>query len=121
MSLKRSGKIVLAGWLATAGIVSIFLSPAFGQSGRYCDCPMGHWMMGGAGMGWIGMILMILFWVLIIAGIIFLIKKLFKNKGDSSRSDAGSSSQAMDILKERYARGEITHDEFESMKKDILQ
>lgn len=63
MSLKSSGKIVLAGLLVTAGTDAIFLSPAFAQPGRYGDCPLGQWMMGGAGMGWIGMIFMILFWV----------------------------------------------------------
>jgi putative membrane protein len=59
--------------------------------------------------------------VLIIAGTIFLIRWLFQNKGDSSRSVVGPSLQAMDILKERYARGEISRDEFESMKKEVLR
>ncbi len=31
------------------------------------------------------------------------------------------SSNALNILKERYARGEITHDEFEAIKKDLLE
>ena len=67
------------------------------------------------------MIFMILFWVLIIAGIIFLIQWLLQKKGDSSPSVLGPSSQAMAILKERYARGKITRDESEYMKKEILR
>ena len=33
----------------------------------------------------------------------------------------GSGSDAMEILKARYARGEISREEFESMKKDLSQ
>ena len=41
------------------------------------------------------------------------------NYTDYQRS--GADSKAMDILKKRYARGEISREEFESMKKDLLQ
>ncbi len=100
---------------------TILLSSAFAQSGGY---PRGHmwgWMMGDWGMGWFGMIFMLLFWVLVIAGIVFLIRSLVQSKGGRDRSDVGTGSQAMDILKQRYARGEISKDEFESMKKEILE
>lgn len=72
-------------------------------------------------MGWFGMIMMLLFWVLVIAGIVVLIRWLVQNTGSRSRSNVDTSSQAMDILKERFAKGEISRDVFESMKKDILR
>jgi putative membrane protein len=80
---------------------------------------MGGWMMGDSGMGWFGMLIMLLFWGLVIAGIIFFVRWLVQNTGQRSASGNNANSQAIEILKERYARGEITHDEFESMKKDI--
>jgi putative membrane protein len=78
-------------------------------------------MMGDWGMGWFGMIFMLLFWGIIIVGLVFLIRWLIQATGDRDRSGVSTGSNAMDILKERYARGEINRDEFESMKKDLLQ
>jgi len=82
---------------------------------------MGRWMAGDWGMGWFGMIFMFLFWGLIIVGLVFLIRWLIQTTGDRSNSGVSMGSNAMDILKERYAKGEINRDEFESMKKDLIQ
>jgi len=78
-------------------------------------------MMGDWGTGWFGMIFMLLFWGLIIVGLVFLIRWLIQSTGDRGHSGVSMSSNATDILKERYARGEINRGEFESMKKDLLQ
>jgi putative membrane protein len=79
----------------------------------------GPGMMGwGYGMGWFGMILMGLFWIAIIVGIIFLIRWLFVSAGTKSYR-ADSEDSALEILKKRYARGEINKEEFEQKKKDL--
>ncbi len=78
---------------------------------------MWNWQSGGWGMG-LGIIFMVVFWVLIIAGIIFLIKWLVE--GASRKGPSGSEESALDILKKRYARGEISKKEFEEKKKDLL-
>lgn len=61
-----------------------------------------------------GFLTMVLFWVLLIAGLILLAKWLV-DQGRMGREDS-----ALDILKKRYARGEITKQEFEDMKRDLL-
>lgn len=67
----------------------------------------------GSMMGWFGGgIMMIVFWALFIALIVWVVREV---SGRNSRSGL----QALDILKERYARGEISKEEFESKKKDI--
>ena len=78
-------------------------------------------MVGDWGMGWFGMIFMIIFWGLIIVGLVLLIRWLIQNTNSKGQTGVRTGSNAMDILKERYARGEINRDEFESMKKDLLQ
>jgi len=108
------------GLVTVWGLNAVLLSPAFAQSGGYRNGHMGRWMMGDWGMGWFGMIFMLLFWVLIIAGIVFLIRWLVQSMDSRNRSNVDTGSQAIEILKERYAKGEISRDEFESMKKEIL-
>ena len=67
-----------------------------------------HW---GMGFGWI---FAILFWVLVLVAVVAVAKWL-----SSSIARPGASTRPLDILKERYARGEITRDEYEQMRRDI--
>ena len=74
---------------------------------------MSNW--GGWGMG-LGGPFMLLFWVLVIVGI-FVLVKWFAGQS-SSRRDAREKT-ALEILQERYARGEIDRDEYEQKKRDL--
>lgn len=68
------------------------------------------------GFGWWGMMF---FWILVIIGIVFLIKWLVE-QGRMSRKTSEGEESALDILKKRYARGEIDKEEFEQKKKDLM-
>ncbi len=69
-----------------------------------------HWTNGFGGGG----LVMILFWVFIIVGILALIKWIVSQTSSVPKVDS-----AMDILKHRYAQGEISKTDFLSMKKDL--
>ena len=77
----------------------------------------GGGMMGnyGYGMGYGGMFLGLLFWIIIIWVAYLLIKSLIDH--NKTRSSEGKS--ALDIAKERYAKGEITKEELEEMKRNL--
>ena len=77
-------------------------------------------MMGGysGGMGWIGMILGFIFFIAIIIGIILFIIWLVKRTTHST-AEPKTGSKALEVLKERYARGEITKEQYEEIKKGI--
>src|SRR6185436_8929254 len=70
---------------------------------------------GGMGWGWIGlgMVHMLLFWVLVVLGIVVLTRWLAGGPRDQVLP------RAIAILKARYAKGEITREQFEEMKRDI--
>ena len=70
-------------------------------------------------MGWFGTIFMMIFWVLIIVGLIFLIKWLIQTTKKEPEAMHGGS-KALGILKERYARSEINKEEFEEKKRDLM-
>ncbi|MEE9203470.1 MAG: SHOCT domain-containing protein [Nitrospirales bacterium] len=74
---------------------------------RMTDC---GWMP----MMGFGMLFMALFWVALIVGVVLVVKRLM-GQGGASREDS-----ALDILKKRYARGEINKQEFEERKRDLL-
>ncbi len=94
---------------------------AVAQQGGFSDRSMGPGMMGGWGiMGWFGGIFMLVVWVLVIVGLIFLIKWLVQSTRTEPGAPRGDSSGALNILRERYARGEIDKTEFEEKKKDLL-
>ena len=84
----------------------------FGSNAAY-----GPFSMMGYGVGsygFLGPILMILWWVLIIAAIVTLVRWL------SGRSLYGRGANALAILKERYAKGEISKKDFNERKKELL-
>lgn len=77
-------------------------------------------MWGDMGYGWgwgmgFHMISMVLFWVLVILGIVVLVRW---TGGTSTHAKPGSKS-AIEILDERYARGEIGKAEFEEKRRDL--
>ena len=76
-----------------------------------------HYGMMGGGWGMTFMIIaMILFWGLIIGGIILLVRFIFP----SVSSGVKPSQDALEILKQRYAKGEIEKEEFDAKKRDLL-
>ncbi len=74
-------------------------------------------MMGGFGL-W-GGITMLLFWVLIVGGVVALVVWLVGLSKPGTTITRGQSDAALEILKVRYAKGEITKEQFETMKRDL--
>jgi len=73
----------------------------------------GDHMMGGWGFGIFGGLMMLVFWGLIIALIVLAVRWFSDQRG------GGKSSDALDILKDRLARGEIDPEEYEMRRKAL--
>lgn len=67
----------------------------------------GHYFFTGGGFMWI-------FWLLIIIGVIFLILNITKGSMTQPSNDS-----PLEILKKRYARGEIEEEEYERRRKEL--
>src|SRR3989344_2976062 len=98
------------GWMPMMNMMWGGWSSPFGNNLTNNMMNFGFGPLGG--FGWI---FMILWWVLIIAGIVALIKWLTSQ----SRGSREGGKSALEILKERYAKGEIDKKEFEDKKKDL--
>jgi putative membrane protein len=76
----------------------------------------GYGMMGNtAMMGPFMWFVMVLLWVLVIVGVISLVKWSIAR----ARTDPENKEDPLEILKARYAKGEITEEEFEKMKEKL--
>ncbi len=78
---------------------------------------MGWGGFGGYGMGFVGWIFMLLFWGLIIVGIVLGVRWLLR-QGRTGTTLEGADTP-LEILKRRYAKGEISREEFDRMKQDL--
>jgi putative membrane protein len=84
----------------------------------------GYGYMGYSPWSGIGAFFFILFWALVVFLFIKLLIFLFSGMREgahrmSDKHEQENNKSAIDILKERYARGEIKKDEFEQIKKDL--
>lgn len=73
----------------------------------------GYDMMDGSNWGWA--FLMMLFWAVVLILIVVLVTRAL----GGGRGDGHKTNDAVSIVKERYAKGEITKKEFEQLKKDL--
>lgn len=82
------------------------------------DGPMG-WGGGWGHMGG-GGIFMLVFWIAILVGIFWVVTRLMR-AGTDRRDTVDRENAALDILDQRYARGEIDKEEYQARRTDILR
>ena len=75
----------------------------------HMDFDNGWWIVMGIGM--------ILFWGLVILGVVWLVRELAQNRGGSAGSGGSGPNQAREILDRRLAEGEITVEEYEERRR----
>lgn len=72
----------------------------------------GHWLWGDAGwMAWFMLAWMIVFLVVIVVAIVFFIRYLSRPHGER-QDQTGRQHSAADVVRRRYAAGEIDRDEY---------
>ena len=100
------------GWAIAIIIGVIVLTLLFGGGG----------MMGRYGYSvspWWGLAMM-LFWVVLLAGGVFLVVWLLRQ---SRLTDIGfqRGPRPLEILQQRYAKGELTREQYEQMRRDLTE
>ena len=115
----RSIWIVIAaviglGLLAGGFLLSRTSWGLYGYGPGMMDGNFGFGMMNG-----FGGIFMLLFWVVIIGLGVWLISSLVSRTNSQPPSSLPPTESALDILKKRYARGEITKEQFDEIRRDL--
>lgn len=68
-----------------------------------------------------GMVWMVLIWAVLIGLAVWLVQALFPRPGVTGRQMAREGGDANQILDRRYARGEISREEYDLMKETLAQ
>ncbi len=88
-------------------------------NGRFSPHDMGPWMWEwGFSLRWVFLVIMAALWIAVILAIIFLIRWLVISTARQGRGTKTEDS-AIEILRMRYAKGEIDKKEFDEKKKDL--
>jgi putative membrane protein len=77
--------------------------------------------MHGTGFGIFGMVLGLIFFLLLFSGAVVLFIWIIKMSVHGGRYAPPPTSNALEILKSRYAKGEITNEEYDEMKKRLTE
>ncbi|GIX47184.1 MAG: hypothetical protein KatS3mg131_1395 [Candidatus Tectimicrobiota bacterium] len=80
--------------------------------------PWGHMMWGSWGIGM--MLTMVLFWAALIVALVLLVRWLL-SAGTPGRHGGRHAESALEILQRRYARGEISRQEYEDMRRVLRE
>ena len=82
---------------------------------------MGGYGYGGYGFGLIHMIFWVVVLIALVLAVVWLIRSMMTGgPAAGSHSPPPRRSPGLDVLEERYARGEINRDEYLEKKRDIL-
>lgn len=109
--------LLLFGGVGMMGFGGFGMGGMMGGYGGYGGM-MGGYGPQGFGFNPIGAIISLVFWALIIGGIVLLVVWLVRNAGRTALG-ASSGDAPLDILKARYAKGEITKEQFDAIKRDL--
>lgn len=78
-------------------------------------------MMGGQSFGIFAMVFGFIFMLLFVVGSILLVIWIVKQFTPGGTSNSPSTGNALEILKERFAKGELSKEEFVEMKKELMK
>lgn len=71
------------------------------------------------GFGFVGLVLMFLFWAIVIVGAILVVRSIFPRGTERRDLHIKSEQSAREILDQRYAQGEITREQYQLMISDL--
>lgn len=108
--------------LLSLGVSAVLVAAAIWFLNRY---PAGMWIDGGRwGRGYHHMmgdgmgIIMIMFWIVFVGALVLLVSGVI-NGIRGSRENEDEAPESLEILKRRYARGEIDKDEYEEKRRNL--
>ena len=104
--------------LSLSALMGGMMGPGFAGSGQTGQGPFGPGMMRGHGWMWglgmgFGGLVMVAFWGVVIVGVILLIRSVGGAQGGLWHETP------LNLIKRRYAAGQITREQYEQMRKDL--